>query len=275
MPRTTPFEREIAQQYPKQVTEKIGDLRTLSERSVIANDVLFNGGKVPVSSQFWVVDLSQDPRVPLILGRSFLKTSRALIDVYEGEITLRVGKEAITFNLDQNFVITRHLRHGLANRIDVVELHVTEFSQEVLEANAFIAVDDEPISWEIDATYYDPEGDILILEALLNSEPLPPLLESSSFYSPGIGKDLKKATTSLPVIMRKILKDEEKAAPSQGLSSLIAKPSLGIFQFQRVFDPEFFMVSPIHCVPRRVAYRIRSRMFDNEFDTDSDWVMGG
>ncbi|GJV88489.1 hypothetical protein Tco_1532427 [Tanacetum coccineum] len=41
------------------------------------------------------------------------------------------------------------------------------------EANAFIAINDEPISREIDATYYDPEGDILILEALLNSEPLP------------------------------------------------------------------------------------------------------
>nr|GFC51410.1 reverse transcriptase domain-containing protein [Tanacetum cinerariifolium] len=38
---------------------------------------------------------------PLILGRSFLKTERALIDVFEGELTLRVEKEAITFNLDQ------------------------------------------------------------------------------------------------------------------------------------------------------------------------------
>nr|GFD06780.1 reverse transcriptase domain-containing protein [Tanacetum cinerariifolium] len=35
------------------------------------------------------------------------------------------------------------------------------------EADAFIAIDDEPISSNIDATYYDPEGDILILEALL------------------------------------------------------------------------------------------------------------
>ncbi|GJX97912.1 hypothetical protein Tco_0353710 [Tanacetum coccineum] len=42
------------------------------------------------------------------------------------------------------------------------------------EADAFIAIDDEKISTEIDATYYDPEGDILILEALLNSDPLPP-----------------------------------------------------------------------------------------------------
>ncbi|GJX40027.1 hypothetical protein Tco_0255017, partial [Tanacetum coccineum] len=51
------------------------------------------------------------------------------------------------------------------------------------EANAFIAINDEPISREIDATYYDPEGDILILEALLNSEPLPPLPNHKD-YSP-------------------------------------------------------------------------------------------
>ncbi|GKC13789.1 hypothetical protein Tco_1010571 [Tanacetum coccineum] len=42
-----------------------------------------------------LVDFDADPRVPLILKRSFLKTGRALIDVYEGELTLRVGKEAI------------------------------------------------------------------------------------------------------------------------------------------------------------------------------------
>nr|GEZ32099.1 reverse transcriptase domain-containing protein [Tanacetum cinerariifolium] len=43
------------------------------------------------------------------------------------------------------------------------------------EADAFLAVDDEPISPEFDATYYDPEEDILILEALLDSDPEPPL----------------------------------------------------------------------------------------------------
>ncbi|GKG32628.1 hypothetical protein Tco_0430138, partial [Tanacetum coccineum] len=58
------------------------------------------------------------------------------------------------------------------------------------EANAFIAINDEPILREIDATYYDPEGDILILEALLNSELLPPLSNHKD-YSPGIQKELK------------------------------------------------------------------------------------
>nr|GEV98787.1 reverse transcriptase domain-containing protein [Tanacetum cinerariifolium] len=58
------------------------------------------------------------------------------------------------------------------------------------EADAFIAIDDEPILPKIDATYYDPEGDILILEALLNSDPLPPLPNQKDYF-PKVHKDLK------------------------------------------------------------------------------------
>ncbi|GJY63600.1 hypothetical protein Tco_0465060 [Tanacetum coccineum] len=56
-------------------------------------------------------------------------------------------------------------------------------------ADAFIAIDDEPVSPVFNATYYDPEGDILILEALLNNDPLPH--PNQGDYSPGIQKDLK------------------------------------------------------------------------------------
>ncbi|GJV99959.1 hypothetical protein Tco_1555211 [Tanacetum coccineum] len=53
-----------------------------------------------------------------------------------------------------------------------------------------IAIDDEPVSPVFNATYYDPEGDILILEALLNNDPLPSHPNHGD-YSPGIQKDLK------------------------------------------------------------------------------------
>ncbi|GJW09876.1 reverse transcriptase domain-containing protein [Tanacetum coccineum] len=69
--------------------------RSISEPIGIAEDVYVTVGKFQFPADFMVVDFEPDPRVPLILGRSFLKTSRALIDVYEGEITLRVGREAI------------------------------------------------------------------------------------------------------------------------------------------------------------------------------------
>ncbi|GKF34563.1 hypothetical protein Tco_0107763, partial [Tanacetum coccineum] len=57
------------------------------------------------------------------------------------------------------------------------------------EADAFIAINDEPVSPVYNATYYDPEGDILILDALLNSDLLPH--PNQGDYSPGIQKDLK------------------------------------------------------------------------------------
>nr|GFD45909.1 reverse transcriptase domain-containing protein [Tanacetum cinerariifolium] len=57
------------------------------------------------------------------------------------------------------------------------------------EADAFISIDDEPVSSNIDATYYDPEGDILILEALLNNDPEPP--SNQKDYFPTLHKDLK------------------------------------------------------------------------------------
>nr|GEV38917.1 reverse transcriptase domain-containing protein [Tanacetum cinerariifolium] len=57
------------------------------------------------------------------------------------------------------------------------------------EADAFIAIDDEPISSNIDATYYDPEGCILILEALLNNDPEP--LSNQKDFFPTLHKDLK------------------------------------------------------------------------------------
>ncbi|GKA25246.1 reverse transcriptase domain-containing protein [Tanacetum coccineum] len=63
---------------------------------------------------------------------SFLKTSHALIDVYEGEITLRVGREAITFNLDQTSRYTANYNHMTANRIDVIDMACEEYSQEFL-----------------------------------------------------------------------------------------------------------------------------------------------
>ncbi|GKF52631.1 hypothetical protein Tco_0159541, partial [Tanacetum coccineum] len=61
------------------------------------------------------------------------------------------------------------------------------------EADAFIAIDDEPISPVFNATYYDPEGDILILETLLNNDPLPH--PNHGGYLPELQKNLKFVET--------------------------------------------------------------------------------
>nr|GEZ43322.1 reverse transcriptase domain-containing protein [Tanacetum cinerariifolium] len=137
-----------------------------------------------------------DPRVPLIHGRPFLSTAYALIDVYEGEITLRHDEQSLTLTCGDTPSISYNNFDSL-NKVDLIDAPCEEYSQEVLgfsdvvaKADAFIAIDDEPISSEIDATYYDLEGDILILEALLNSDPLPPFPNQKQNFLV-IHKDLK------------------------------------------------------------------------------------
>nr|GFD04332.1 reverse transcriptase domain-containing protein [Tanacetum cinerariifolium] len=76
---------------------------------------------------FVVIDFDANPRVPLILGRSFLKTRRALTDVFEGELTLRVGKKAITFNLDQTSRYSANYNDMMANQIDVIDMACEEY----------------------------------------------------------------------------------------------------------------------------------------------------
>nr|GEY63024.1 reverse transcriptase domain-containing protein [Tanacetum cinerariifolium] len=74
----------------------------LANRSVsyplgVTEDVFVKVGKFYFSTDFGVVNYDVDPRVPLILGRPFLRMARALIDVHGEELTLRVNDEAITF----------------------------------------------------------------------------------------------------------------------------------------------------------------------------------
>ncbi|GJS11784.1 reverse transcriptase domain-containing protein [Tanacetum coccineum] len=180
---------------PTCMTLELAD-RSISQPIGIAEDVYVKVGKFQFPADFVVVDFDSDPRVPLILGRSFLKTGRALIDVYEGELTLRVRKEAVTFNLDQT---SRHFSNyddNSVNRIDVIEMACEENSQEVLDfsdviaIDAFLALEDDPTSPKVDDSYYDPKGDILLLEAFLNDDPsLPPPTQGN--YLPEIRKELK------------------------------------------------------------------------------------
>nr|GEW91330.1 reverse transcriptase domain-containing protein [Tanacetum cinerariifolium] len=97
----------------------------------IAKDVFVRVGKFYFLSDFVVVDYVVDPRVPLILGRPFLRTARALIDVYGKELTLRVCDEAITFKVSNTSKFSYNDAESI-NQIDVIDVACEEYSQEVL-----------------------------------------------------------------------------------------------------------------------------------------------
>nr|GEU52741.1 reverse transcriptase domain-containing protein [Tanacetum cinerariifolium] len=211
---------------PTCMTLELAD-RSISRPVRVAEDVYVKVGTFHFPSDFAVVDFDADPRVPLILRRSFLKTRRALIDVFEGELTLRVGKEAITFNLDQTSRYSANYNDMMAKRIDVIDMACEEYSREVLgffnviascnptpyydlivsttsstltpfensdflleEVDAFLALEDDPTSPKVDQSYLDSEGDILLLESFLNDDlSLPPSNQGN--YLPEVRKELK------------------------------------------------------------------------------------
>ncbi|GKB60713.1 reverse transcriptase domain-containing protein, partial [Tanacetum coccineum] len=167
---------------PTCMTLELAD-RSISRPIGIAEDVYVKVGKFQFPADFVVVDFDADLRVPLILERSFLKIGRALIDVYEGELTLRVGKEAVTFNLDQTSRYSANY-NDIGNPAPYYDPIVSTSSPTLTpygdsdfllkEVDAFLALEDDPTSPKVDNSYYNPEGDILLLESFLNDDPLLP-----------------------------------------------------------------------------------------------------
>nr|GFD48143.1 reverse transcriptase domain-containing protein [Tanacetum cinerariifolium] len=114
---------------PTCMTLELAD-RSISRPVGVVEDVYVKVGTFHFSADFVVVDFDVDHRVPLIFERYFLKTERALIDVFEGELSLRVGKEAITFNLDQTSRYSANYNDMTAKRNDVIDMACEEYSQE-------------------------------------------------------------------------------------------------------------------------------------------------
>nr|GEY75150.1 reverse transcriptase domain-containing protein [Tanacetum cinerariifolium] len=280
----------------------------------IAKDVSVKVGVFYFLTDFVVVDFEPDPRVPLILRRCFLKTVRALIDVYKGKLTLRIGYEAITYTLDQTARYSANYNQMTANKIDVI---CEQHSQEVLgfsnvtasgnptphddlivsttsptltpfgdsefllfeEADAFLALEDDPNSPKINPFYYDPEWDILLLETILNSDNKLPII---------IAKELGYEEKSTLI---KVLKSHKgaiawKLSDIQGINPefcthkiLMEEDYKPAIQHQRRVNPKIHdvikkeveklldvgliypisnspWVSPVHCVPKNGGFII-------------------
>ena len=75
---------------------------TLTQHEGKLEDVLIKVGKFIFLVDFVVIDIEEDKQVPLLLERPFLAIGEALIDVKKGELTLRIGDEAVHFNLNHN-----------------------------------------------------------------------------------------------------------------------------------------------------------------------------
>ncbi|GJS97425.1 reverse transcriptase domain-containing protein [Tanacetum coccineum] len=270
----------------------------LANRSVaypigVTEDVFVKVGKFYFLADFVVVDYDVDPRVPLILGRPFLRSARALIDVHGEDLTLRVNDKAITFNVEHTLRYSYRYDDASVNLIDVIDVTCEEYAQEVLgfsnisksgnptpsldpiittsspsltpfEGGDFVLEEIEAcltsasIPSRIDDANFDLEGDILLLEKLLNDDPSSPLLSKelnfeelktikSSIDDPlelklkDLPSHLEYAfleeTSKLPIIITKSLKDDEKARLLKVLKSHKRAIAWKIFDIKGI-DPQ-------------------------------------
>ncbi|GJU91421.1 reverse transcriptase domain-containing protein [Tanacetum coccineum] len=82
---------------PTRMTLELAN-RSITHPMGIAEDVVVRVDGFTFLADFVVVNFEPDPRVPIILGRPFLRTAKALIDLYEETLTLRVGKEELVYH---------------------------------------------------------------------------------------------------------------------------------------------------------------------------------
>nr|GEZ22365.1 reverse transcriptase domain-containing protein [Tanacetum cinerariifolium] len=254
---------------PTFITLELVD-RSISRPISVAKDVFVKVGKFHFLADFVVVEFDADPCVPLILRRSFLKTKKAFIDVYKGELTIHVGKEAITFNHDQTSRYSANYNDMMANRIDVIDMACEEYSQEVLdfsdvimsvnptpyydpivstssptlspfgdsdillkEVDAFLTLEDDSTSPEVDHSYYDTKGDILLLKEFLNDDPLlpPPIKECILLLEEFLNDD--PSSPSLPPQELKVVE------PTNKKSSIDEPPVVELNDFPPHLEYEF------------------------------------
>ncbi|GJV76033.1 reverse transcriptase domain-containing protein [Tanacetum coccineum] len=181
------------------ITLELANQSTVVPKGV-AEDVFVKVGKFYFLAKFVVVNYDVDPRVPLILEGPFLRTERALIDVYGEEMTLRVNDQAITFKVGHASRYFRDYYDETVHQANVIDIACEEYAQEVLgfsvsstsgnptpsdpiiassspsftpfERGDFILEEIETFLHtpnelsNLDDDYYDTEGDILYLEKL-------------------------------------------------------------------------------------------------------------
>nr|GEV71768.1 reverse transcriptase domain-containing protein [Tanacetum cinerariifolium] len=220
---------------PTRMTLELAD-RSITHPKGVAEDVFVKVGKFHFPTDFVVVDFEADPRVPLILGRSFLRTGHALIDVYGEEITLRYNPKSSNPTL----VSDPSVSESVSCKMPIVKYSsptLTPFGESYFfleEVEDFL--NDDSIPSKFNNSLYDPKGDILYLEKLLNEDPFQlPLMDlklaeetkaKSSIEEPPkleLPSHLEYAfleySNKLPVIIAKDLKDVEKKALIKVLKS--------------------------------------------------------
>ncbi|GJT78292.1 reverse transcriptase domain-containing protein, partial [Tanacetum coccineum] len=146
--------------------------RAICTPAIIARDVFVPVGKFTFPANFIIVDYESDHRVPLILGRPFLRTACALIDVHGEEMILRDGDERLILNMrhDTSIYSNKPKKESI-NMIDIYSVSHEAYLEDLF-ANEKIT---NHQSGKPTFSSHTDEGDLRLSEELLNNDPSSPL----------------------------------------------------------------------------------------------------
>ena len=130
MPLSVAKRLRLGELTPTAMTLQMAD-KTLAHPEGILEDVFIKVGKFIFPVDFVVIDIQEDKQVLLLLGRPFLATGAALIEVKKGELTLRVGDEAVHFNLNHS------LKQPKLSDVEceIVEMKILNCSEKMKDCN--------------------------------------------------------------------------------------------------------------------------------------------
>nr|GEX72794.1 hypothetical protein [Tanacetum cinerariifolium] len=172
--------------------------RAICTLAKIARDVFVLVGKFTFLAVFVILDYESDPRVPLVLGRPFLRTAHALIDVHGEEMILRDGYERLTLNMrhDTSSYSNQPQKESI-NMINIYNDSCEDYLEDLFatnhpSGNPTFSSHTDLTSPEVKDDIFDPKGEIVLIEKFLNLNstkdlPLPhninPLSGSTTFSS--------------------------------------------------------------------------------------------
>nr|GEU68722.1 reverse transcriptase domain-containing protein [Tanacetum cinerariifolium] len=153
---------------PTQMTLELAN-RAICTPDGIARDVFVPVGKFTFLADFVVVNYESDPRVPLILGRPYLRTARALIDVYGEEMILRDGDERLTLNMKHDTAsYSNHPYSESVNLINIFNLSSKDCLKDLVShkqsGNPTFSLHKEIASPEVIPEFHDSKGSNSLLE---------------------------------------------------------------------------------------------------------------
>nr|GEU70819.1 reverse transcriptase domain-containing protein [Tanacetum cinerariifolium] len=211
--------------------------RAICTPAGISRDVFVSVGKFTVPADFVIVDYESDPRVPLILGRTFLQTAHTLIDVHREEMILRDGDERLTLNMRHDTSsYSNQLQKESINMINICNKLSEDFLEKLFTTNhqsGNPAFSSHPklTSPEVKDDVFDPDH---MLKPLFPSH-IP--VEDSDSFSKKSDTSLSYSDISLPEFEIFIIYTEETNSGSITTHVDYSLPKYDSFLFEIEPDP--------------------------------------